>query len=143
LHRIDKPLPVPDLQPSKRRGGKRYRKAKELSEMSEVRKQQNRLKFGEEAEEEINEGVGMGMLTQGSGKLKLQIKKQKLSTSKKMTQRMNKQTGFESTVNLSAPGGIELVNPDQNARQSSGAQSIFNKSAGFQTVLNNKFGSYK
>jgi U4/U6 small nuclear ribonucleoprotein PRP31 len=30
LHRIDKPLPVPDLQPKKRRGGKRYRKTKEL-----------------------------------------------------------------------------------------------------------------
>ena len=28
LHRIDKPLPVPDLQPKKRRGGKRYRKTK-------------------------------------------------------------------------------------------------------------------
>lgn len=34
------------------------------------------------------------MLTQGSGKLRVQIKKQKLNASKKMTQRMNKQSGL-------------------------------------------------
>jgi len=51
LYRVDQPLPVPDLQPKKKRGGKRHRKNKELQEMSELRKQQNRLKFGEEAEE--------------------------------------------------------------------------------------------
>lgn len=50
LHRIDKPLEIPDLQPKKKRGGKRFRKTKELYEMSDIRKQQNRLKFGEEAE---------------------------------------------------------------------------------------------
>lgn len=67
---------------------------KELYEMSEIRKQQNRLKFGEEAEQEIEDGVGLGMLTQGSGRLRVQIKKQKLNSSKKMTQRMNKQSGL-------------------------------------------------
>ena len=48
------PIPhfcLPELQPKKKRGGKRHRKNKELQEMSELRKQQNRLKFGEEAEE--------------------------------------------------------------------------------------------
>jgi len=83
------------------------------------------------------------MLTQGSGKLKLQIKKQKVNTSKKMTQRMNKQTGLESVVNINAPQGMELVNPDQSARQQSGNQTIFSKTAGFSTVLNSKFGNYK
>jgi len=83
------------------------------------------------------------MLSQGIGKLKIQIKKQKLNTSKKMTQRMNKQTGYESTVNISAPQGIELVNRDLTARETSGHQTIFSKSTGFQTVLNNKFGAFK
>jgi hypothetical protein len=46
------------------------------------------------------------MISQGTGKLKIKIKKQKLNTSKKMTQRMGKQTGFESTVNITAPQGI-------------------------------------
>lgn len=84
------------------------------------------------------------MLSQGTGKLKVQIKKQKLNVSKKTNQRMNKQSGLESSLNLNASQGIELINPDVHARSStSGAQTIFSKSAGFQTVLNNKFGSYK
>ena len=40
------------MQPKKKRGGKRHRKMKELYEMSEMRKNQNRVQFGE-AEEEI------------------------------------------------------------------------------------------
>ena len=60
-----------------------------------------------------------------------------------MTQRMNKQTGYESTVNINAPQGIQLINRDETARQTSGSQTIFSKSTGFQTVLNNKFGSFK
>ena len=109
-----------------------------------MRKQQNRLKFGEEAEEEIEDGVGLGMLSQGTGKLRVQIKKQKLNVSKKMNQRMNKQSGLESSLNLNATQGIELINPDSASRtQQTGQQTIFSKSAGFQTVLNNKFGQYK
>lgn len=51
------------------------------------------------------------MLKAGMGKLKVQIKKQNLKTSKKMEQRMNKKSGLESTLNLGAHQGIELVNP--------------------------------
>jgi U4/U6 small nuclear ribonucleoprotein PRP31 len=44
--------------------------------MTEVRKFHNRLKFGLEAEEEFrNTGVGMGMLSQGIGKVKLHVNK--------------------------------------------------------------------
>ncbi len=82
------------------------------------------------------------MTSQGSGKLKMQIKKQKLNPSKKMTQRMNKQSGLESSLNLGATQGIELINPDKTVQQS-GGDTIFSKASGFQTVLNNKFGSYK
>ncbi len=46
LHRIDKPMPIPDMEPKKRRGGQKSQKAKKLKEMSEMRKQQNKLKFG-------------------------------------------------------------------------------------------------
>lgn len=59
------------------------------------------------------------MLGQGSGKIKLQIKKQKLNSSKKMTQRMNKKSGIESSLNLGATQGIELINPDLASRQAS------------------------
>lgn len=66
-----KPLPIPDSDRKKRRGGKRARKLKELYAQSETRKQKNRLAFGEVAEKEIFVGdrmEGMGML--GSGNLR-------------------------------------------------------------------------
>ena len=46
LMREEKPMQIPDMQPKKKRGGKRHRRTKELYEMSEFRKQQNRIKFG-------------------------------------------------------------------------------------------------
>lgn len=46
LMRVQQPLPVPDQQPKKKRGGKRFRKMKQLYEMSDLRKNQNRTKFG-------------------------------------------------------------------------------------------------
>ncbi len=39
-------MEIPDLQPKKKRGGKRHRKMREMYEMTELRKNQNRLKFG-------------------------------------------------------------------------------------------------
>lgn len=46
--KMRKPLPAPDDKPRKRRGGKRYRKFKEKFGLTDLRKQQNRLKFGED-----------------------------------------------------------------------------------------------
>ncbi|KAK9454280.1 hypothetical protein V1511DRAFT_503261 [Dipodascopsis uninucleata] len=42
-----KPLPAPDDKPSKKRGGRRIRKYKEKFAMTDLRKAQNRMKFGE------------------------------------------------------------------------------------------------
>ena len=142
LMRTEQPLPVPDAAPKKRRGGKRYRKQKELLEMTQLRKQQNRLKFGEEGEEEVAEGVGLGMLSQASGRLKVPIQKRKLNLSKKTNARMSKQSGLESSVNLNSKQGIELINPSQQP-SSQGKDTIFSKSSGFHTVLNSKFHDYK
>lgn len=64
-----KPLPIPDSERKKRRGGKRARKLKELYAQSEVSKQKNRLAFGETAEIEVFVGdrmEGMGMLGAGN-----------------------------------------------------------------------------
>ena len=82
----------------------------------------------------------------GSGRLKVPIQKRKMNVSKKTTARMNKPSGMESVVNINARDGIQLINPDQQQVQpqsQSGRESVFSRSAGFQTVLNNKFGSYK
>ncbi|RHZ62211.1 hypothetical protein CDV55_106413 [Aspergillus turcosus] len=61
-------LPAPDDKPSRKRGGRRARKAKEAIAMTELRKQQNRVAFGKE-EAEVGYGtgegtVGLGMLGQ-------------------------------------------------------------------------------
>ncbi|CAG8304096.1 unnamed protein product [Penicillium olsonii] len=63
-----KALPAPDEKPSQKRGGKRARKAKEATAMTEMRKAQNRMAFGQQ-EAEVGYGtgsgtVGLGMLGQ-------------------------------------------------------------------------------
>lgn len=57
-------LPAPDDKPSRKRGGRRARKAKEATAMTDLRKAQNRMAFGKE-EKEIGYGAGEG--TKGLG----------------------------------------------------------------------------
>ena len=57
-------LPAPDDKPSRKRGGRRVRKAKEATAMTDLRKQQNRMAFGKE-EQEVGYGTGEG--TKGLG----------------------------------------------------------------------------
>ncbi|PHH59755.1 hypothetical protein CDD81_2593 [Ophiocordyceps australis] len=61
-------LPIPDDKPSRKRGGRRARKAKEALAMTDLRKAQNRMAFGKE-EKEVGYGsgegtVGLGMIGQ-------------------------------------------------------------------------------
>lgn len=57
-------LPAPDDKPARKRGGRRARKAKEATAMTEIRKAQNRMAFGKE-EKEV--GYGTGDTTKGLG----------------------------------------------------------------------------
>ena len=57
-------LPAPDDKPARKRGGRRARKAKEATAMTELRKAQNRMAFGKE-EKEVGYGTGEG--TKGMG----------------------------------------------------------------------------
>lgn len=57
-------LPAPDDKPSRKRGGRRARKAKEATAMTDLRKAQNRMAFGRE-EKEV--GYGTGESTKGLG----------------------------------------------------------------------------
>ena len=74
-NRGPKALPAPDDKPSRKRGGRRARKAKEATAMTELRKQQNRMVFGKE-EKEVGYGtgeetVGLGMIgTQSDGRIR-------------------------------------------------------------------------
>lgn len=62
-------LPAPEEKPSRKRGGRKARKAKEAVAMTDLRKAQNRMAFGKE-ESEVGYGtgsgtIGMGMIGQG------------------------------------------------------------------------------
>lgn len=68
-------LPAPDEKLSRKRGGRRARKAKEATAMTDLRKAQNRMAFGKE-EKEVGYGVGdstvgLGMIgVQNDGRLR-------------------------------------------------------------------------
>ncbi|KAK3720422.1 U4/U6-U5 snRNP complex subunit prp31 [Vermiconidia calcicola] len=55
-------LPAPDDKPARKRGGRRARKAKEATAVTDLRKAQNRMAFGKEEAE-----VGFGESTKGMG----------------------------------------------------------------------------
>ncbi|PSK37497.1 hypothetical protein B9Z65_2239 [Elsinoe australis] len=57
-------LPAPDDKPARKRGGRRARKAKEATAMTDLRKAQNRMVFGKE---EVEAGYGTGDSTKGLG----------------------------------------------------------------------------
>lgn len=146
-------LPVPDLEPKKRRGGKRYRKMKEKYGLTDVQKAANRIKFGE-AEEEFLDGeevVGLGMIGKdGSGKLRrLQARQQQMKMSNKTAKRMAQQakrglgnssmvSGLSSSLAFTPVQGIELENPSARAAagldRKEGTESYFSDYAGFKSL---------
>ena len=141
--RIEKALPVPDLAPKKRRGGRRMRKMKERFGMTEARKMQNRLGFdfenGEGAIEADDEVIGLGSIGQvgsgvSSGSLRMHLdgSKSKLASSskKQKTGGGGKQArasggfaggsmssfgvgGLASSLAFTPVQGIELENPSR------------------------------
>ena len=143
-----KPLPVPDDKPRRKRGGKKYRNLRAKLEMTEVRKYQNRLNFGPEGEDEYREtGKGYGMLgTPGAGKLKLQIKNNKISLSKKKKRELSRNMGGDfgsetggltSSIALGPTQGIALVNPDliKEMKAKKDTPNYFDKESGFKAVI--------
>ncbi|KAL2269858.1 hypothetical protein VTJ83DRAFT_2042 [Remersonia thermophila] len=68
LSKSARALPAPDDKPSRKRGGRRARKAKEATAMTELAKAQNRVAFGKE-EKEV--GYGVGDSTKGLGMIGL------------------------------------------------------------------------
>ena len=139
-----KPLPIPDSERKKRRGGKRARKLKELYAQSEARKQKNRLAFGETAETEIFAGdrmEGLGMLgtsgnlrslTSGSAsdlKLREHLKKQaqgKLSTTG------NSGMKSESITIASINATTQSSTSNSSTSTSANNSKYFNLNSGFK-----------
>ncbi|KAK1769472.1 hypothetical protein QBC33DRAFT_321319 [Phialemonium atrogriseum] len=123
-------LPVPDDKPSRKRGGRRARKAKEATAMTDLRKAQNRMAFGKE-EKEVGYGTGdqtagMGMIgQQGDGRLRAtQIDNRtraKLSAKSK---------GWGGATSLNTGGGVSSLKGGLGAR---GAGNISLQGKGLRT----------
>ncbi|PYH90645.1 mRNA splicing factor PRP31 [Aspergillus ellipticus CBS 707.79] len=108
-----KALPAPDDKPSRKRGGRRARKAKEAVAMTELRKAQNRVAFGrEEAEVGYGTGegtVGLGMLgQQNDGKIRAtqidQRTRAKLSKNNKGWGTTTPASGTSTSLRAFGPG---------------------------------------
>mmetsp|Transcript_17413 Transcript_17413/g.52333 ORF Transcript_17413/g.52333 Transcript_17413/m.52333 type:complete len:495 (-) Transcript_17413:164-1648(-) len=150
--KIIKPLPAPDAEVKKRRGGKRLRKMKERYGLTDVRKAANRINFNQ-AEEEYMDGdevVGLGMLgKEGSGRLRVVAKAQKMKMSAKTAKKVAKQnagsgrggtvSGFTSSLSFTPVQGFELADPTKvNAMPEvggrSGTESYFSSLGGFRSI---------
>ncbi|KAL1804426.1 hypothetical protein DCAR_0936076 [Daucus carota subsp. sativus] len=129
-----KPLPVPDSEPKKKRGGRRLRKMKERYAVTDMRKLANRMQFGIPEESSLGDGLGegYGMLGQaGSGKLRVSVGQNKLAAkvAKKFKERSfgsGATSGLTSSLAFTPVQGIELSNPQALANQlGSGTQSTY------------------
>jgi U4/U6 small nuclear ribonucleoprotein PRP31 len=136
-----KALPIPkEGGNKKRRGGRRARKLKEMNGMTELRKMQNRVRFGQEEEEAgaFDETVGMGMISSkgDGGRIRSQAVQgngQKAKMSKRNQDRINtlkasrsgsstldsvgaESSGTASSLSFTPVQGIELVDPSRQRK---------------------------
>lgn len=136
--RQPKSLPVPDLAPKKRRGGRRLRKMKERYAVTGMRKLANRVAFGTTAEESSlgdGLGVGYGMLGHAQSKrLRVSVVPSKLKVNAKLEKKLKERhyssgtttssSGLMSSLAFNSVQGIELCNP-QALGLVSGNQSTY------------------
>ncbi|XP_064405916.1 U4/U6 small nuclear ribonucleoprotein Prp31-like isoform X2 [Halichondria panicea] len=148
-----KPLPKPDDLPRKKRGGRRVRKQKERYAQSEMRKQANRMTFGEIQEDAYQEDLGFttGQLGKGGGTGPVRgptvDKKTQVSISKRLQRQIQKAqvfggkssvrgttSGTASSVAFTPLQGLEIVNPmAAEKRLQEANQKYFSSAAGFRS----------
>nr|XP_025039312.1 U4/U6 small nuclear ribonucleoprotein Prp31 [Pelodiscus sinensis] len=155
-----KPLPAPLDGQRKKRGGRRYRKMKERLGLTEIRKQANRMSFGEIEEDAYQEDLGfsLGHLGKsGSGRVRqTQVNEAtKARISKTLQRTLQKQSmvyGGKSTIRDRSSGtassvaftplqGLEIVNPQAAEKKVAEAnQKYFSSMAEFVKVKSEKSG---
>ncbi|PVU91070.1 hypothetical protein BB561_004577 [Smittium simulii] len=117
--RAIKPLPVPFEGPKPRRAGKRLRRQKESTAITELRKSKNRVMFGVEQQEVVvmDEMESLGMLGQASGKVRaISANDRKVGLSKKYQKLLHLNSkaatsGLATSLSFTPVQGIELSNP--------------------------------
>lgn len=111
--RQEKVLPAPDDKPRKKRGGARRRKEKELYAMTEIKKRQMRMPFGEITEDVGNSMHSLGMfgMSEGSKKVRANVRDEKGMKIKKRKLKGNQtEMGFATSVYAFTPmQGLELA----------------------------------
>lgn len=117
-------LPAPDDKPSRKRGGRRARKAKEATAMTDLRKAQNRMAFGRE-EREVGYGTGEG--TKGLGMIGAQddgrIRAQKIDQRTKAKLSKNNK-GWGTATPYTGGAASSLRGFGQNAGAGGGGASV-------------------
>ena len=148
-----KALPKPLEHAGKRkRGGRRYRKMKERLGMTEVRKQSNRMTFGE-IEEDLNQedlGISLGHLKEGTGSGVLrnlvEEKKSKVRISKKMEKTLEKErsmsgartaisSGFRTVHKELSGGKSTVLGWGGTMTSTSGRKSSFRRGTGTTSTV--------
>jgi len=149
-------LPAPIEGPRKKRGGRRVRQMKERYAVTELRKQQNRMTFGE-LEEDMYQNdlsytrgnIGKGGI--GGGIRGAQVdERTKVRISQTLKKNMQKQnavwggassikkvvSGTASSVAFTPVQGLEIVNPNAAAaeRVNEANQKYFSATSGFLSV---------
>jgi len=107
-----KALPAPLSRAKPRRGGRRHRKQREASAITDLGRQKKRAFFGKEELVDEYTGEGLGMIGQeGTGQLRVQVKEQKLAKrlSQKTQARLKKQAGVLGVGNKAALAGLGTV----------------------------------
>ncbi|KAL1194611.1 putative U4PU6 small nuclear ribonucleoprotein Prp31 [Cardamine amara subsp. amara] len=143
--RQPKPLPVPDSEPKKRRGGRRLRKMKERYAVTDMRKQANRMAFGTPEESSLGDGlgVGYGMLGQaGSNRLRISSVPSKLKLNAKVAKKLKERqytggattSGLTSSLAFTPVQGIELCNPQALGLGSGTQSTYFSESGTFSKI---------
>jgi len=161
-----KALPTPLEAPRKRRGGRRVRKMKERYAVTELRKQANRMNFGELNEDVVQTDMGfdrgnIGKSGIGGGIRMAQIdERTKVRVSQTLKKNMQKQqawggtttvkkavSGTASSVAFTPLQGLEIVNPQAAEKKVDEANAkYFSTSASFikvQTPIVNSSNSKK
>lgn len=137
--RKEKPLPAPDDQPKKRRGGVRRKKEKELYAMTELRKRAMRMPFGQITEEYGNTLHSLGMIGQGvegvGAKVRANVRDEKgMKMKKKKIKGNQTEMGFATSVYAMTPmQGLELApgRAAQVQKHDGTATSYFDNATGF------------
>jgi len=148
-----KPLAAPVEPPRKKRGGKRVRRMKEKVAQTELRKQANRMNFGEIEEDAYQEdpGLSLGVIKKGgTGRIRAaQVdEKTKVRISKTLQKNLQRQqvyggatsvrkhvSGTASSVAFTPLQGLEIVNPQASEKRTTEeGHKYFSTTSGFHKV---------